>query len=54
MVAAARLCDAAGPGELLLSRTAADLVGGSELRVTRSRKVTLKGLGEFDAYTVDD
>jgi class 3 adenylate cyclase len=44
--AAARIAAAAGPGEILVSRTVSDLVAGSDIRFGESRLVMLKGLPE--------
>lgn len=53
VVAASRLCDAAAAGEVLMSRTAADLLAGSDVHAGEHRTVLLKGLGEFDAHIGD-
>jgi len=43
---AARVAAAAHPGEVLVSRTVRDLVGGSELRFTDRGEHELKGIPE--------
>lgn len=50
VIAASRLCDLAGPGEVLLSSIAAALLTGSDVPIGEPRLVTLKGLGEQDVF----
>ena len=43
---AARIMAAAGPGEVLVSRTVRDLVGGSDIALEDHGTHTLKGMGD--------
>ncbi len=50
---AARVCAAAGPGEVLVSRTACDLVMGSGLRFSARGEHTLKGVpGTWELFAL--
>ncbi|MEX1124512.1 MAG: adenylate/guanylate cyclase domain-containing protein [Acidimicrobiia bacterium] len=54
VVIGARVGAAAGPGEILVSRTVQDLVVGSDLRFQQRGKHQLKGVpGEWELYAVD-
>jgi class 3 adenylate cyclase len=44
VVIARRICDAAGPGQILVSRTVTDLVVGSGLEFAPAGVHTLKGV----------
>lgn len=50
VVMASRICDAASADELLVSRTAADLLAGSRCRLGPSRSADLKGFGEHPVF----
>lgn len=51
--AAARVCDAAGPRQVLVSRTVADLVAGSEFRSEDRGSHQLRGVpGSWVLYEV--
>jgi len=50
----ARVAASAGPGEVLVSRTVADLVAGSEIRLTDRGEYELKGVpGSWRIFAVD-
>jgi class 3 adenylate cyclase/pimeloyl-ACP methyl ester carboxylesterase len=48
----ARVCAAAGAGEVLVSRTVRDLVAGSGLAFEECGRRELKGVGEWELYAV--
>jgi class 3 adenylate cyclase len=50
---AARICAAAQPEEILVSRTVRDLVAGSGLSFTDRGRHDLKGVGEWDLVALD-
>jgi class 3 adenylate cyclase len=50
---AKRVCDLAGPGELLVSRTVADAVAGSGIQFTDRGEHNLKGVpGSWRLFSV--
>jgi class 3 adenylate cyclase len=49
---AARIMDAAGPGEILVSRTVRDLVAGSDIALEDQGTQTLKGVGDWQVFAV--
>ena len=51
---AKRICDVAGPGEVLVSQTVRDLAGGSDIRFEEQGDHTLKGLpGHWSLWTAN-
>lgn len=53
VVIGARVGALAGPGEILVSRTVADLVAGSDMQFRAQGKRELKGVpGEWELYAV--
>ena len=55
VVIARRICDLAGAGEILVSRTVTDLVVGSGLTFAERGTHALKGVtDEWQLFTVDD
>ena len=55
VVIARRICDLAGPGEILVSRTVTDLVVGSGLTFAERGTHALKGVtSEWQLFTVDN
>jgi class 3 adenylate cyclase len=49
---AARIMDAAGPGEILVSRTIRDLVAGSDIGLEDRGTLTLRGVGDWQVFAV--
>lgn len=49
---AARIMDAAGPGEIQVSRTVRDLVAGSEIALEERGTRRLKGVGDWQVFAV--
>lgn len=53
MSMAKRICDAAGPGEVLVLQTVKDLAGGSDITFEERGDHSLKGfLGHWSLWTV--
>jgi class 3 adenylate cyclase len=50
---AARIMNAAGPGEILVSRTVRDLVAGSDVALEDRGTRPLKGVGDWQVFAVD-
>jgi class 3 adenylate cyclase len=49
---AARIMDAAGPGQILVSRTVRDLVAGSDIALRDRGTRALKGVGDWQVFAV--